>query len=153
MTIRSLLPVVLVTCFIAGCSVLKTYSSDLTRNLTISAVTDSDVDVAVDIHRVKPDCSTGYSGTVELDQSPVKIGIPSNRSTYLVFVFQSSGFFTGDSTMTTDFLIRPRSAYQYNAEVSYSDNIYNVVIYEKSADGKRKLELDHKDLSACRPIK
>jgi len=145
------------TGFLAGCSGLKTYSSNLDENLRIKTETDSgsvfsSVEAAVDIHTVKPDCSTEYAGTVQLDESSSDVGIPAGRSSYLVFVFERSGFFSADSTITYNTLIRPRPGYQYNATVSYKENIYNVVINEVNPGSKKNLELDPRDMSACRPV-
>ncbi|MBT8130329.1 MAG: hypothetical protein KJP10_10065, partial [Gammaproteobacteria bacterium] len=89
--------------FITGCSGLKTYNSDLENNLKIKSQTDSgsilsSLQAAVDIHKVNPDCSTEYAGTIQLDDSSKDIGIPSGRSSYLVFVFEKSGFFSAETS-------------------------------------------------------
>ena len=142
---------------LAGCSGLKTYSGNLNENLRIITETDSGsvfsrVDAAVDIHEVKADCSTEYAGTVRLDNSSIDIGIPTGRSSYLVFVFESSGFFSGDSSITYNTLIRPRVGYRYDASVSYKDDIYNVIINEVDKASKKRRELDTRGMSACRAV-
>lgn len=143
--------------FLTGCSGIKTYTSELDDNLRISTETDSgsvfsNVEAAVDIHRVKPDCSTEYAGTVQLDNPSLDVGIPTGRSSYLVFVFESSGMFSADSTITFNTLIRPREGYRYKAQVSYKENIYNVVINEIDPGSKKSRELDTRGMSACRPV-
>jgi hypothetical protein len=143
--------------FITGCSGLKTYNSDLEDNLKITTQTDSgsvfsSVQAAVDIHKVNPDCSTEYAGTIQLDDSSRAIGIPSGRSSYLVFVFEKSGFFSAETSTTYNTLIRPRNGYQYIAEVSYQENIYNVIINEVGPGNKKSREVDSKGLQACRPV-
>lgn len=143
--------------FLTGCSGLKTYSSDLDENLRIETVTDSgsvfsSVEAAVDIHTVKPDCSTEYAGTVQLDDASKDVGIPAGRSSYLVFVFERSGMFSAESTITYNTLIRPRAGYRYNAEVSYKEDIYNVVINELVPGNKKSRELESRNMSACRPV-
>ena len=143
--------------FITGCSGLKTYENDLDNNLQITTQTDSgsifsNVQAAVDIHKVKPDCSTEYAGTIQLDDSTKDIGIPAGRSSYLVFVFEKSGFFSAETSTTYNTLLRPRNGYQYIAEVSYQENIYNVIINEVDPGKRTSREIDSKGLQACRPV-
>jgi hypothetical protein len=144
-------------CFIAGCSGLKTYQSELENNLQIKTQTDSgsvfsSVQAAVDIHKVNPDCSTEYTGTVQLDNSPKEIGLPSGRSSYLVFVFEKSGVFSAETSTTYNTLLRPRSGYQYIANVSYEENIYNVIINEVDPGNRKSREIEARGMHACRPV-
>lgn len=142
---------------ITGCSGLKTYQSDLENNLQITAETDSgsvfsNVKVAVDIHKVNTDCSTIYAGTIQLDDSSKNIGIPTDRSSYLVFVFEKSGIFSAETSTTYNTLIRPRNGYSYIAEVSYKENIYNVIINEVDSGNRTSHEIETKGMHACRPV-
>ena len=143
--------------FITGCSGLKTYHSELENNLQITAQTDSgsifsNLDAAVDIHKVNPDCSTEYTGTIQLDDSSKDIGIPAGRSSYLVFVFEKSGFFSAETSTSYNTLIRPRNGYQYIAEVSYQENIYNVIINEVDPGNRTSREIETRGMYACRPV-
>ena len=143
---------------LSACSGLQTYHSDLDNNLQISAETDSGsiltgVDTAVDVHTVHPDCTTEYTGTVKLGDEATEIGIPTGRSTYLVFVFEKGGFFSSQSSSTSyDTLIRPRAGYQYTAKVSYQDDIYNVVLNEIDPGSNKARKIATKGKHACRPI-
>jgi hypothetical protein len=144
-------------CFITACSGLKTYHSDLENNLQIKTQTDSgsifsSVQAAVDIHKVNPDCSTEYAGTIQLDDSSKVIGIPAGRSSYLVFVFEKSGFFSAETSTTYNTLIRPRNGYQYSAEVSYQENIYNVIINELDPGNRKSREIETRGMYACKPV-
>jgi hypothetical protein len=148
---------VLTIWFVTGCSGLKTYHSDLENNLKITTQTDSgsifsSMQAAVDIHKVNPDCSTEYTGTVQLDDSSNDIGIPAGRSSYLVFVFQKSGLFSAETSTTYNTLIRPRNGYQYIAEVSYQENIYNVIINEIDPGSRTSREIETRGMYACRPV-
>lgn len=148
---------VLTIWFVTGCSGLKTYHSDLENNLKITTQTDSgsifsSMQAAVDIHKVNPDCSTEYTGTIQLDDSSNDIGIPAGRSSYLVFVFQKSGLFSAETSTTYNTLIRPRNGYQYIAEVSYQENIYNVIINEIDPGSRTSREIETRGMYACRPV-
>jgi hypothetical protein len=101
---------------------------------------------------VNPDCSTEYTGTVQLDDSSNDIGIPAGRSSYLVFVFQKSGLFSAETSTTYNTLIRPRNGYQYIAEVSYQENIYNVIINEIDPGSRTSREIETRGMYACRPV-
>ena len=147
----------LIVWLISGCSGLKTYHSDLEHNLKITTQTDSgsmfsSLHAAVDIHKVNPDCSTEYAGTVQLDDSSKDIGIPTGRSSYLVFVFEKSGFFSAETSTSYDTLIRPRNGYKYIAEVSYQENIYNVIINEVDPGSRNNREIETRGMYACRPV-
>ena len=134
----------------AACSSnIKAYPNKLDKNLHIK--TNSSVNTAVDIFQVNPDCSITYSGTVKLNKKDVDIGIPAGRSSYLAFAFSSSDFLSGESTTSFSTLLRPRKNSKYDIDVSYQDNIYNVVIYERPGANKKR-EIETKDLSACRPL-
>ena len=142
---------------LSGCSGLKTYRSDLENNLQITTKTDSgsvfsSVNAAVDIHRVNPDCSTEYAGTVTLGDQPQEIGIPAGRSSYLVFVFEKSGIFSAETMTTYNTLVRPRAGYQYVAQVSYRENLYNVILNEIDPGSRKRREIEPRGLKACRPV-
>lgn len=143
---------------VSGCAGLQTYHSDLDNNLQLSAQAESGsilsgVRTAVEIHKVNPDCTTEYAGTIKLDDSVKGIGIPTGRSTYLVFTFDKGGLFSSQSSsISYDTLIRPRAGYQYTAQASYQDDLYNVVLSEIDPGNKKKVELVTRSKKACRPI-
>lgn len=157
MKILSFTAIALMISFISACSGLKTYDSDLAYNLQISTDTDSGsmltgIRTAVDIHKVNPDCTTEYAGTVKLDEETSEIGIPPGRSTYLVFVFEKSGLFSASTSTSYDTLIRPRTGYQYTAKVSYHDNIYNVLLNEIEPGKKQGRKISTRNMKTCRPV-
>jgi hypothetical protein len=142
---------------LSGCSGIKTYQNTLTNNLHINTETDSGsmfskVRTAVDIYRVDAECKTEYEGTVQLKKPSVEIGIPSDRLSYLVFVFANSGFFSNSSSMMSyDALLKPRAGYNYDVKVTYIGNIYNVVMHETHPRNKKGREIELKGLNACSP--
>ena len=141
----------LVLSTLAACSAVKIYPNTLDKNLRVITKTDSGVDAAIEIYEVKPDCGIKYSGTVQLDNPDVDIGIPTGRSSYLVFVFSSSGFFTGSSSITYGTLLRPRKGSRYDIDVSYQEDIYNVVVHERLGANNSQ-EIETKSLADCKPI-
>ncbi len=95
-----------------------------------------------------PGAFLGEVEKFDVNRSFTDVGIPTGRSSYLVFVFESSGMFSADSTTTFNTLIRPREGYRYKAQVSYKEDIYN----EVDPGSKKSRELDTRGMSACRPV-
>jgi len=143
------------TAFFAACSGLKAYQDTPDNNLHVRTAADSgswfsSIRAAVDIHRVTPNCKTEYEGTVQLSRPTIDVGIPPNRWSRLVFVFASSSFLANRSgTMTYETLLKPRSGYQYDVQVTYKDDMYNVVVRETPPSSSVSREIEHKDLRAC----
>ena len=153
---RFYVTLVIILSVLTACSGIKTYPNNLDRNLHVTTKTDSgsvlsSVRAAVDIHQVEPDCSIKYAGTIQLDKPGVDIGIPAGRSSYLVFVFSSSGFLSASSTTTYSTLLRPRKGIRYDIDVSYLEDIYNVVIHERRGRNKSR-EIEAKSLAVCKPL-
>ena len=148
---RYYLTILAVLSMLAACSAVKTYSNMQDKNIRVITNTDSGVEAAIEIYEVKPDCSIVYSGSIQLDNAETDIGLATGRSSYLVFVFSSSGFFTGSSTISYDTLLRPRKNSSYDIDVSYRDDIYNVVMHERLASNKRR-EIEARSLAGCKPL-
>ena len=152
----SLLVLLLGFGFFTGCSGIKTYPNNLDKNLYITTTTESgsffsSVKAAVDIYRVKPDCSLEYQGTVKLYKTSVSVGIPPDRLSYLVFGFASSSFLASTSgSISYETLLMPRKAYHYMINASYIDDIYDVQIREIHPRKKSSRNIDTAGLSACK---
>ena len=141
---------------VSACSGIKAYENSLDKNLHVHTATDSGswfsrVRVAVDIHRVGEHCAVDYDGTVQLTEPVTEIGVPTDRRSYLVFVFNNFSFFSNRSgTITYETLIRPRPHHQYDVAVSYKNDLYHAVIREIPPNRSAGRELDRLALSACR---
>jgi len=152
----SIAALVTVVILLPACSGMKAYENSLAKNLHVRSSTDSgswfsSVRAAVDIHRVGNDCATDYEGTVQLGESTTAIGIPPDRSSYLVFVFSSSSFWANRSgRITFETMLKPRSEYRYDAAVTYKNDMYHVAIWEFPPNQSTGRELDRQPLSACR---
>jgi len=132
----------------SGCSGLHPYRNTLDKNLTVRTKTDSgsiltSVKARVDIYTVDESCNLAYRGSVALQQPQVEIGLPAGGANYLNFVFSSSSFLAGARGATGfDRYFTTRPGYEYVAEASYVDGIYNVILKERKAGSKRLRELD-----------
>ena len=89
------------------------------------------VNTSVDIYLVNRDCSLEYEGTIKLDKASVSVGIPPDKSSYLVFGFASSSFLANSSgDISYETLLKPHKGYRYLIKASYINDIYNVEIRE-----------------------
>ncbi len=146
--------VMLLVGLLAGCSGIKTYSNSLDKNLQVRTSTDSgsifsSVRASLSILRVGAQCRTEYEGTVDLRNGAVQVGIPVERWSYLVFDFSSSGLLSSTSTMGQATLLKPRPGYRYDVEVTYRDDIYNVMIRESHTGTSEGREVALRRLDTC----
>ena len=81
-------------------------------------------------------------------QPSISVGIPADGWSYLKFDFSSSSFLRGSHQMTKETLLRTRAGHAYEADVTYKDDIYNVVLREKPPRGAAR-ELPLLDLASC----
>ena len=144
------------TSALLGCSSLRPYPNDLPiKNLHIRAATSSgslfsSVRAELDVHSVDGACQLRYLGTVSLDGSDVAVGIAADRGSYLVFHFLSSNFLgSSRGRISRELFMHPRAEQRYEVDVSYRDDLYDVVVRERLARGTREVPLQ--DLRACRP--
>jgi len=152
---RALGAAALVTGWLAGCSGIKTYPNSLDKNLLVHTSTESGsilskVRASLSISRVDAQCRTEYEGTIDLGKSHISVGVPVDRWSYLVFDFSSSGLLSNSSTMAQGTLLKPRAGYRYDIEVSYSDDLYNVVIRESRTRGDGR-DVALRRLDTCQP--
>ncbi len=139
--------VVLAACLLAGCSGIKPYPDHPEKNLQLSTKTDSgspfsSVRAALDIYRVDQGCQMHYEGTVDLRDSSLAIGIPVGEPSYLAFAFNSSSWLgSSQGSITYDTLLTPRPGYEYDVEVSYADDMYDVVIREIDPRGGARRDI------------
>lgn len=140
---------------LAGCSGIKTYPNSPQKNVTIRTETKSgslfsSVQAAVHVHGASGKCVTEYQGTVQLTEPVMRIGIPSDRLSYLVFSFASSSLLgTSSSTMRYETLLRPRAGHTYDINVSYVDDFYSVAIREIDPSRSSSRDIPRVSLKAC----
>ena len=139
---------------VSGCAQVTPYPNTLAKNVHVHTRTDtgsmfSSVQANLHVYAVDRECNTRYLGVMALDAPTVDVGLAPDRRAYLVFGFNSSSWLAnGDSSISQDTLLTPRSGYSYDIDVSYVDDLYNVVIHEVDRRGHRR-EIDTRRLSAC----
>jgi len=132
-----------------GCSTTKIYKDVLSHNLEVNSETDS-VETTLDIYSVGAQCESEYLGTVALDRSSIELGIAIEKPSYLSVGFASSSFWSSSSGFISyDFTLLPRKAFRYEVDVSYIDNIYNVIVYEVGQFTGEKREMEAAELWNC----
>jgi hypothetical protein len=140
----------------AGCSGLKPYPNDLPiKDVTIRTAASagsvfSSVKVELDVHGVDASCGTRYLGTLQLDRPTVAMSLPAGRRSLLTFQFLSSNFLgSSRGSISRQVWITPRPDQRYEIDVTYRDDLYDVVVRERVRnDALREVALH--DLSACR---
>ena len=138
----------------SGCAQITPYPNTLAKNVHVHTRTDSgsmfsSVQANLHVYAIDQHCKTRYLGVMALDAPTVDVGLAPDRRAYLVFGFNSSSWLAnGDSSISQDTLLTPRSGYSYDIDVSYVDDLYNVVIHEVDRRGRRH-EMDTRRLSAC----
>jgi hypothetical protein len=145
-----------VVALVAGCSGLKPYPNDgAVKNVTIRTAASSgsmfsSVKVELDVHGVDASCAARYLGTLQLDQASVMVSLPPGRGSLLTFQFLSSSFLGGSrGSISRQVFVTPRPDQRYEIDVSYRDDLYDVVVRERVRHDALR-EVAQRDLSACR---
>jgi len=155
LTVLKNLAVMYTLVLLTACSGLKTYHETATKNLNITTKKDSSsvfssIDTMLHIYSLNNNCEVSYAGTVKLTDPVMKVGIPDNKTSYLEFEFASSGMFSShSSSISAETILKPKPGFSYGIEVSYIDDIYNVIIHEKGSNKSRPRELDLQPLASC----
>lgn len=136
---------------LAACATGTRYADLPEKNLVIHAQV-SGARAVMGVHGVDAQCRLTYEGFVDLDQPVMRAGIPAGRTSYLVFEFATSSFWSGArGSIKRQTLLRPRPGMSYDIRVTYKDALYDVVIREIAARGGRAREMELAGLHACRP--
>src|SRR5260221_6930879 len=75
-----------------GCSGLKTYPNEASKNVHVSTQVDPKVRAALHVHEVTGACTSRYQGTLALDRPALEVGIAAEQPTYLVVSFDTPSF-------------------------------------------------------------
>lgn len=142
--------VLLVSLLLSGCSNIKPYQSSSNKNLLVKSNTDEEVKAAIDIYHIDKSCKYAYKGTVSLNKGKNKIGLRPNTLNYLVVSFTTSSFWASStSSMSQDMTIKPDKKHNYNLNLSYIDNIYNIELSRTHMKSRKTVALDINTANTC----
>lgn len=147
---------------LAGCSGLPAYESDLPANLNVKTTLSSPsllltaplgtFDADMHVTAVDRRCQKNYRGSVKLGSAAVKVGIPADQLSYLVFEFSGRSLLTrGSASSAYATLLTPRSGHQYDVDVAYADEMYSITVYERNPRSGVRREIERRPFSACKP--
>lgn len=140
---------------VGGCSSLRPYPNVAPENVVVRSAIESgsilsSMRGSVHVHEIDSGCHTNYVGTVKLDRPSVALGLPAERASYLVFVFEGSSLFAGStSSAGAGTVLKPRPGYRYEFAVTYKDSIYNVVLRESDPRRGVSREVPRQELKGC----
>lgn len=132
----------------SACSSIHPYMNSAPENLTIKPDVRTG-SARMHVYEIDNACNASYRGTVELNNLKVKVGIPVNKPSYLVFNFSDSSLFTGSSSVSYDLYLNPKTGYHYEAAVSYADSMYGATIHEQDSRGGARRETPRFVPKAC----
>src|SRR5260221_10499499 len=95
-----------------GCSGLKTYPNEASKNVRVSTQVDPKVRAALHVHEVTGACTSRYQGTLALDRPALEVGIAAEQPTYLVVSFDTSSFMAGSPPPTLGPPLQPRPGHE-----------------------------------------
>ena len=147
---------------VSACSGLPSYESTSPPNLSvnvkvarggpfsISAHGVTNFGVFLHVNAINQACVGTYLGSIKIDSSPVKIGIPPDQLVYLTFEFSGHNFLTRGSGGTSwSSLLTARKGYQYEIDVEYTDDMYSVNMFERSPVNGARRQVGHRSLRTC----
>jgi hypothetical protein len=149
---------------LAGCAGVPPYESDLPANLNVKTKLSSPsvlltaplagtFDADMHVTAVDRRCQKNYRGSVKLTNTAVSVGIPVDQPSYLEFQFSGSSLLTrGSASSTYTTLLTPRSGHQYDVDVAYADEMYNITVYERNPRSGLRRAVERRPFSACKPI-
>src|SRR5258708_7177672 len=118
-----------------GCSGLKTYPNEASKNVHVSTQVDPKVRAALHVHEVTGACTSRYQGTLALDRPALEVGIAAEQPTYLVVSFDTSSFMAGSPSSPVGPPLHPPAGGEYTRAGRYKTGIHNMAL---RAVGPRK---------------
>lgn len=132
---------------LTACSSTRPYKSSSPENLTLKLDIRSG-SAWMNVYEVDNACATKYLGTVALEGARVKVAIPVNKPSYLQFYFSNTSLLSSKSISYSIYL-SARAGNQYDATVSYFDDMYNAVVFEQETHGGTRREITRNIPKAC----
>lgn len=148
-----LLGIGLTVALLAGCMGPRIYSSTLPKNMNVITQVDGGsvrVEVAFDIHTLKPDCETDFEGRINLENGNSEVSLPTGKPLYLEFIFVSSEMFNSSiGAIRQGTILTALPGATYRAGVNYKKGIYDLEIRESRKGGASR-EIAQVPLSSCK---
>lgn len=141
-----LLVLLLVTLWLAGCSVAQRYPNEMAKNLTVNLhlVKNGGIftsaEAVVGINNYAKDCTNDYKGYVDLNEGANEIGLQVGQPTVLIveITHKSMGSSGG---VQRGALITPKAGARYQIDANYVDGMFDFRLYEIGSKGKKPLEI------------
>ena len=146
----------LLVSIVIGCSSRLHYPKDLAKNLEVRKKVNtgsifSGVQIWAKIYDIEGRCKTKYKGNIHIKDKKTLIGLPVNKSNYIVFAFDTGNVMSGyNNTVSESTVIHPLKGYQYRADVQYIDDTYYVGIYKRKITSNKWKQLKIRSLPNCR---
>ena len=143
---------------VAGCATTeKIYTTTGEKNLQIEfkGLADSFTEKQASylyVYDVDPRCQVDYLGYVSLDSPSIKIGIPTGKLLLLTVEFVTAERFSGSGIRNQySYLLKPRSGYDYLADVQNTEKRYKFALMERHRGSGAKRVIERKGLDSCVP--
>ncbi len=125
---------------LTGCG-LKTYRSDLEKNLMVRTTTSgsffNSVEAFLHVYDPKDNCRKGYLGGVKLRNGETQLGIPVGRPMHVDIVL------IADAQLHHSAVITFQPGVRYIAMARYVDRVYSVSIHEADKRGQPGREIQY----------
>lgn len=140
--------IILIMGIVSACSSTRPYTSSSPVNLSIK--TDIRKGIAwMDVYEVDNACATKYMGMVELESSRVKVAIPINKPSYLLFTFSDASLFTGSRRSSYGIFLTTHAGSQYDATISNIDDMHTLMVHEQNPRGGERREISRSVPTTC----
>lgn len=148
---------VALTAAVAACATPdKVYESTAEKNLRITAKTAGGSFATVRatflyVYEVTADCKHDYLGHVVVDTPTLEVGLPTGKPLVLAAEFARGGRFDRSGLRNQySYLLRPRSGYQYAAEIIHDEQFHKFALSEGRRGGPMRA-LERRSTEGCTP--
>ena len=146
------MPIALAALFLIGCSAVRPFHEAPERNLHVRVkLKDDDAKIRADLDLfAKVDkCNDSYIGSVELNKPVMDIGLPIGKELHLTYSVTRNSFSGGRRTLNFLSSLTPRPGYEYYADLSWVDGMYNLEVFESQGRGKGKHRIALNPAQGC----
>lgn len=139
------------------------YKNILNKNLTVNLVQGENskgsffdsslgfftsVDIVAGVNNLNAKCDGDYRGYIDLVPGKNKLGLKPGQLAYIVVVVVKSAS-GGSSSSSHEVMIKPKKGIQYELDVNYVENMFDMNLYEVRKSKRKKMP----PLGVCKPSK